>query len=223
MTRPRSTTTLAAIRDRLTETLERLRRGVPPVFRYGAVAFCGLTLALATLSFSIANVLTHQGYERIAFAKPAAEGRVIREAEVAHFSKKVSDAFGIESSVATEFADWILEAAERQQMAPELIASLVVTESSFRKSARSNVGAVGPAQVRPDYWGAFCGSDLHDPEQNVYCGAQILGHLMDRCDGDTRCALAAYNVGPYAKREAAAARYVSKVDRYFSSLSNQAL
>ena len=109
-------------------------------------------------------------------------------------------------------------------IAPELLASLVVTESSFRKSVRSNVGAVGPTQVRPDYWGNFCGaSDLTDPEQNVYCGAQVLSHLLERCDGDQACALAAYNVGPYAKREAAARRYLNKIDRYLTTLENAAL
>lgn len=189
-----------------------------------AGAMVTLTGVLMVVSFALANVVAHQGYERIAFATPATSARLIRQTEVAHFGTRVSDAFGVKHHVATEFADWILEASERQQLAPELLASLVVTESSFRKTARSHVGAIGPTQVRPDYWSDFCGTtDLHDPEENVYCGAQVLGHLLERCEGDTVCALAAYNVGPYAQRAAAANRYVQKIDRYMSSLAEEAL
>ena len=39
-----------------------------------------------------------------------------------------------------------------------LLASLVLIESSFRKDAVSHVGAIGPAQVRPEMWSSFCGS-----------------------------------------------------------------
>lgn len=187
-----------------------------PLALIGVVA---LVLSLVATNLAVSHVLTHQGYENYTLAKPVAMQRVIRQTQVDRFGGRVSSAFGIKQSVATEFADWILEASERQDLAPELLASLVLTESSFRKDVRSNVGAVGPAQIRPDYWGSFCGEDdLHDPEQNIYCGAQILSHLLERCGGDRTCALGAYNVGPYANRANAAARYVSKVDRYQDSL-----
>ena len=70
-----------------------------------------------------------------------------------------------------------------------------------------------------------CGQaeDLHDPEQNVYCGAQVLSHLLERCSGDITCALSAYNVGPYASRAAAANRYIKKIDRYLSSFDERTL
>lgn len=189
--------------------------------------FAATVVTLALISFSVGNVIAHQGYERIAFAMPAATSRLIRQKEVAHFGNRVSDAFGIQGSIANEFADWILEASERQGIKPELLASLVVTESSFRKTAQSHVGAIGPAQVRPEYWGDFCGArdQLHDPEQNVYCGAQVLSHMLDRCEGDMTCALAAYNVGPYARghRDEAANRYVKKIDRYLTTLEGPSI
>ena len=195
---------------------------LPKAVYLSLAGFAGTIATLGIISFSVGNVIAHQGYERIAFATPAATSRLIRQKEVAHFGNRVSDAFGIQDSVANEFADWILEASERQGIKPELLASLVVTESSFRKTAQSHVGAIGPAQVRPEYWGEFCGArgQLHDPEQNVYCGAQILSHMLDRCDGDMNCALAAYNVGPYARdhRNEAASRYVKKIDRYLTTL-----
>ncbi len=221
------------IRDRLIDLrqlvqaspLGSLCGAVPRAIYAAAGAFAGVVMALMALSFSLGNVVSHQGFETVAFATPAHGGRLIRQTEVAHFGQRVSSALGIKNDVAHEFADWILEAAERQHLAPELLASLVVAESSFRKSVRSNVGAIGPTQIRPDYWGDFCGhaEDLHDPEQNVYCGAQVLSHLLERCAGEIDCALAAYNVGPYASREAAANRYVKKIDRYLSSFDEQAL
>jgi soluble lytic murein transglycosylase-like protein len=196
------------------DLLARLNHARP--LRVGLVTFASIIFALIGTSWTVTYVIAPQGYEPYALAKPVLVHRVIRQAEVDKFGDQVSAAFGIKETVAAEFADWIIEASERQDIAPELLASLVLTESSFRKQARSNVGAVGPAQVRPDYWGSFCGADdLNDPEQNIYCGAQILGYLLERCSGERACALAAYNVGPYADRAGGAAkRYVSKIDRY---------
>ena len=139
-------------------------------------------------------------------------------------AQKLSVGFGVKFPVAVEFSDWILEASARQQLQPELIASLVFAESSFRKYAQSHVGAVGPAQVRPHYWGEFCGqADLYDPEQNIYCGSQVLGFLLERCDGDQRCALAAYNIGMNSTRIAAGLRYVNKIDRHMQALKTVSL
>ena len=74
--------------------------------------------------------------------------------------------------------------------------------------------------MRPEYWGRFCGiANLHDPAENIYCGAQVLSHLKDRC-GTEGCALEAYNIGIYGDRANAARRYVSKIDRYRDQLRN---
>ena len=132
------------------------------------------------------------------------------------FGQRVHEAFGVPLERTVEFAGWILEAAARQQLAPELIASLVFTESSFRKQVRSPAGAIGPAQIKPRYWADFCGlSDLRDPEQNIYCGAQVLAHLEERCGG-LACALASYNVGINAWQRKAGLRYVSRIERHRS-------
>ncbi len=178
----------------------------------GALVVSALVVAVA-----IANVVVHQGFETVAFAKPSLPSDRW-DSQVQVFGNKVSRAFGVRANTANEFADWILEASVRQRLDPALIASLVLTESSFRKNVRSHVGAIGPAQVRPEYWGRFCGAnDLTDPEQNIYCGAQVLAHLKEVCGGDT-CALAAYNIGINGRREQAARRYVSKIDFHRSKL-----
>lgn len=160
-----------------------------------------------------------KGVETIAIAIPATEsGSMPWQSEVDAFGHKVSQAFGVHQQTATEFAPWILEASERQHLDPELLASLVLTESSFRKNAVSHVGAIGPAQVRPEFWSGFCGSNnLHDPAENIYCGAQVLSHLQERC-GDEACAVKAYNVGIHAGANSAAQRYATKIDRYREQL-----
>lgn len=145
------------------------------------------------------------------------------------FGARLAEGYGLKDTVAVEFAGWILEGATRQGLEPELLASLVMTESSFRKQARSSVGAVGPAQVQPLLWRDFCALDLMIPEENVYCGAQILAHFQERCtvavpapDDTQACALRSYNVG-YRNRNntyflPAANRYVAKINRHLGSL-----
>ncbi|OUT99592.1 MAG: hypothetical protein CBB90_12000, partial [Gammaproteobacteria bacterium TMED30] len=82
------------------------------------------------------------------FAKPQL-GQYAYSVEVAHLGARISAAFGINRVKAEEFSDWLIEASERQRISVDVLASLVLTESSFRKNVRSPVGAVGPAQVRP--------------------------------------------------------------------------
>jgi soluble lytic murein transglycosylase-like protein len=159
-------------------------------------------------------------YERSAFAIPAGiHQRAAWEDEVGAFAARMHRVFGVRQSVADEFSGWILEASTRQSLAPELVASVIFTESSFRKNVKSHVGAMGPAQVRP-YWRGFCGSDLGDPEENVYCGAQIISHYQTVC-GNERCALVAYNVGINQDDElmhTAGRRYVRKIDKHRARL-----
>ena len=150
--------------------------------------------------------------------------------ERAAFASRLERGYGLAAETAEEFAGWILEASARQQLQPELVASLVMVESSFRKHVRSSMGAVGPAQVRVDLWHSFCGGDLSDPEQNLYCGVQILAYYQDVCARTTssveqaeQCALRSYNVG-YGNRDnvyfvEAAARYIAKIDRYLAPLN----
>jgi len=143
--------------------------------------------------------------------------------EVEAFALRITQGYGVRHDVAMEFAPWILEAAERQQLEPELLAGLILTESSFRKNVTSSVGAIGPAQVRPEFWSQFCGTgELSDPAENIYCGAQILAYYKERC-GAEDCALQAYNIGPYSGRLKAGQRYVTKVGQWRDALVNSSI
>jgi hypothetical protein len=207
---------LAAVKDRALMCWGGFPRVMRVLLTLHLLAVPVLTGVATVVSFNESE----WGVEHIAFALPAVEHTSMPwHSEVDAFGYKVSQAFGVRRNTATEFAGWILEASKRQGLEPELLASLVLTESSFRKDARSHVGAIGPAQVRPEYWSSFCGSsNLLDPAENIYCGAQVLSHLLDRCGDDTVCALQAYNIGPYGQEKQASRRYVSKIDRYRENL-----
>ena len=201
---------------------KRMLRRIPLIVRLeGAALVVALVAAL-----SVPTLAGHAGYERVAFAVPAAEESLLWRDEVAKFASRMHQVFGVSPNVAQEFSGWILEAARRHHLSAELVASVVFTESSFRKDVVSHVGAVGPAQVRPGYWSAFCGNaNLQDPAENIYCGAQVLSHLRDRC-GAERCALQAYNIGLHNRDEAfvqAGHRYVAKIDRHLERFDNTVL
>ena len=212
----RATAAFPGRRFLLVEGVAGLRRFRNARFRTREVRALAAGLCLAVL-LVLANALTRQEQVTVAFAKPALPS-VAWEERVAAFGDKLGLAFGLKRGRAQEFAGWILEAADRQRLEPELIASLVRVESSFRKQARSHAGGVGPAQVKPGYWTEFCGGDdLSDPRFNIHCGAQVLAHLKELCGGG-ECALAAYNIGRNSSRIQAGERYVSKVDYHFRHL-----
>ena len=175
----------------------------------------GALVLAGCAAFALATVADAQRYARVAFALPAAATPSIPwEEERAAFADRMTRALDIHPAVAGEFAEWILEAAHRQELEPELVASLVLAESSFRKNARSSVGAFGPAQIRGEFWRSFCGGDLREPADNIYCGAQILASFWEAC-GELQCALHSYNLGPTGARladwEHARGRYVRKI------------
>ena len=84
-----------------------------------------------------------------------------------------------------------------------LVAAVIYQESKFQTDAKSDSGAVGLMQLRPETaqgialrtgGNAFEVDDLYDPEINVRYGCWYLRHLL-RKYGDERLALAAYNAG----------------------------
>ena len=192
------------------------------------LAVLALVVGVSSATFVRANEGARDVIDLAVPAQPAEPGW---DAERRAFAARLHRGYGIDQDAAVEFAGWILEASVRQDLEPELLASVVMVESSFRKKVRSATGAVGPAQVRPDLWRQFCGGDLYDPEQNLYCGALILRHYRDVCADTTpdsltlaeECALRAYNVG-FGNRNnvyflAAATRYLDKIDRYREPLN----
>ena len=110
-----------------------------------------------------------------------------------------------------EIAFEIMAQSREAKFDPLLVTSIVFAESSFRKSARSPVGAVGLMQLMPNTaryishrtevkWHGT--GRLTEPAYNVKLGLAYLKYLLDRFDGDLHLALIAYNWGPANLRTA---------------------
>lgn len=199
--------------------------------RCAGMGRAALLLLAAACAFAVAGTADRADDDRRVLVNvplPQAASRATWTEERDAFAAHLARAFRLEPSVAGEFAGWILEASRRQALPPELLASLIMTESSFRKDVRSATGAVGPGQIRPDLWRSRCGADLADPEQNIDCAAFILAHYLAVCARDATdaaaCALRSYNVG-YRNRDnryfaAAADRYLAKIERHLADLQD---
>ena len=68
-------------------------------------------------------------------------------------------------------------------------------ESNFRASATSRCGAMGVMQLMPGTAKSLGVTDAYDARQNIMAGSKYLAKLLDKYDGDTKLALAAYNAG----------------------------
>ena len=85
--------------------------------------------------------------------------------------------------------------AAKFSLAPDLIRSVVVAESSYDPRAVSPVGAQGLMQLMPATAQELGVNDSFDPQQNLEGGSRYLKSLLDKYDGDLDHALAAYNWG----------------------------
>ena len=100
--------------------------------------------------------------------------------------------------------DIIRQQAHEKEVDAALIAAVIDTESKFT-NAESSAGALGLMQITPEaaeFIGKQSGAtsfkldDLSDPEINIRYGTFLLKELLERYEGDTAAALAAYNAGP---------------------------
>ncbi len=92
--------------------------------------------------------------------------------------------------------------ATRAELSPELILSLIETESNFDRYAVSVAGAIGLMQIMP-FWLDEIGrpdDNLLHIDTNLRYGCTILKFYLDKENGDLRRALGRYN-GSLGKRK----------------------
>jgi soluble lytic murein transglycosylase len=103
------------------------------------------------------------------------------------------------------YRDVIQEVAARREIDPLLLFSLIRQESLFNTNATAAAGEKGLMQVIPstaEYiagqieWKDYQHSDLFRPYAGVEFGSYYLDEQLERFEGNTVAALAAYNAGP---------------------------
>ncbi len=109
-----------------------------------------------------------------------------------------------------QWAAWITQYSYAYKVPSVILLGIICQESSCNPRAESRVGAAGLTQIRWRFWGAFLAEqgiadkreDLFDPETAIHAGAAILGHLLDKYDGDIQQTLDHYsgNAKDYYRR-----------------------
>jgi soluble lytic murein transglycosylase-like protein len=90
----------------------------------------------------------------------------------------------------------LADAGRRHHVDALLLAAVVEAESQFAPHVVSHCGAVGLMQLLPSTGQQFGIADLLDPAANVEAGSRYLRALLNRFQGRSDLALAAYNTGP---------------------------
>lgn len=88
------------------------------------------------------------------------------------------------------------KASDTYHVPVELLKAVAKAESNFDPGAESHAGAQGIMQLMPGTARSLGVTDAFDPEQNIMGGAKYLSQQLERYDGNTVLALAAYNAGP---------------------------
>lgn len=103
-----------------------------------------------------------------------------------------------------EYSDFVLAQSRLTGVSPELLFSVIRTESGFNPSAQSSVPARGLMQITPDTfeWVRYrigekrelTYDDLFDPEINIRYGSELLRLLLEEFESENN-ALCAYHAG----------------------------
>ncbi|MGA2434077.1 MAG: lytic transglycosylase domain-containing protein [Bryobacteraceae bacterium] len=128
----------------------------------------------------------------------------------------------------TSVNQFIRQTADRYQLDPLMVDSVIQVESNYNPFAVSPKGARGLMQLMPETARRLAVKDSFNPWENIDGGVRYLKYLFDLF-GDSRLALAAYNAGenavfkyggvpPYRET----AEYVSKVSRKWNEAAQAA-
>ncbi len=110
------------------------------------------------------------------------------------------EAFG-ENASGRQYDQIIRRIAQKYDVDPELIHSIIKAESNYDSRAVSPKGAVGLMQLMPDTAKEYGVKDRYDPVENIEGGTKFLKDLFQTYDQKDDLVLAAYNAGPEAVKK----------------------
>ena len=99
------------------------------------------------------------------------------------------------------FESLLNQAADNEQLDPDLLLGLARQESRLTPTVRSSAGALGLLQLLPSTAAeledpAPSDEELLQPERNAPLGARYLKAMLNAADGNPFLATASYNAGP---------------------------
>ncbi|GFP77533.1 lytic transglycosylase domain-containing protein [Clostridium fungisolvens] len=90
----------------------------------------------------------------------------------------------------------IAQASQKYGVNQDLIRAIIKQESGFNPYSVSGAGATGIMQIMPENFSGLGITDPFSVEQNIDGGTKLLKGYLDKYNGNTEMALAAYNGGP---------------------------
>ena len=95
----------------------------------------------------------------------------------------------------TKYDEIINKYAMLNGIDPLLVKCVIRQESGFNPNARSRAGAIGLMQLMPTTARGLGCKNPADPKENIAAGTKHLAYLINKYNGNTSLALAAYNSG----------------------------
>lgn len=166
---------------------------------------CLITLILSTISCSIPPAMEGESVSVWGEAVISAPSPETLRRDADEIAQRLSDRNPeLLPAEAMHLASVIVSEAGRAGLPPKFVLAVIAVESSGRRDAVSEAGALGLMQIMPAT-GEFLADriavpwlgreSLFDPETNVRLGVHYLEGLIERY-ANVRTALAAYNAGP---------------------------
>jgi len=119
-------------------------------------------------------------------------GQQVRTIVVA--PRPIAQAPASDPAATAKVKNLVQEAAQKFDVSPDLIDSVIQAESNYNPFAVSPKGAQGLMQLMPDTARRFGVQDVFDPRDNILGGVKYLRFLQDTFKDD-KLAVAAYNAG----------------------------
>lgn len=98
-------------------------------------------------------------------------------------------------SLTTTLDDIFRRASEKYGVSYDFLVAVAKAESDFNPNCVSSAGAKGIMQIMPEEAKELGIQDVFDAEQNIMGAAKLLAAHLEKFDGDTTLAAAAYNAG----------------------------